>query len=359
MKSRKIEEKIWNPNIQALRGLSILLVLIAHLFDKPGQFGALGVGIFFCISGYLISDILISEFSKTGEINFAKFYLRRARRLLPLAYLVILIVVIISGFVNLYPTSLSPIAASQSYGGFKQYLLSAIFTIFYIGNFFGLAHLGYKNLSVGLGHFWTLAVEEQFYFVWPLVLQKILKYWPRKLTAILLLGIVLTPGIHLFFSIANKSSWTLPTSYLDLFFFGTLFAIYKERIANLRIPLALVALGSLAAALLVYYNVQVEDFSSQGYTLFAFTEIILFLGFLNWSAFGKIRILCKLGDWSYALYCIHWPIITLLHGMHINSVVKVFLAALISLILAALSTKYLETIFWKPRYRQSIGPLEN
>ena len=355
MESRKTEDKIWNPNIQALRGLSILLVLIAHLFDKPGQFGGLGVGIFFCISGYLISDILIKEFSKTGKIDLVKFYLRRARRLLPLAYLVILAVVLISGLVHFFPTIFSPIAASNSYGDFRQYLLSAIFTIFYIGNFFGLANLGYKDLSVALGHFWTLAVEEQFYLVWPLVLQWVLKYRPRRLTALLVLGIVLTPGIHFFFSFTNRSSWTLPTSYLDLFFFGTLFAIYRERFANLRFPLILIALGSVAVAFLVYFNVQVEDFSSQGYTLFAFTEITLFLGFLNWAAFGKTRILRKLGDWSYALYCIHWPVITLLDGMNMNSVVKILLAAFISRILAALSTKYLETIFWKPRYRENVN----
>ncbi len=349
-----MNEKVWNPNIQALRGLSILLVLIAHLFDKPGQFGVIGVGIFFCISGYLISNILIKEFSKTGKIDFVKFYLRRARRLLPLAYLVILIVVLISGLVQLFPSSLSPFIASNGYGDFKQYLLSALFTIFYIGNFFGLANLGYQDLSVALGHFWTLAVEEQFYFVWPLVLQMILRYWPRKLTLILLLGIVLTPGIHLFFSFEGKSSWTLPTSYLDLFFFGALFAIYKERISNLRFQLVLIALGSISVGLLVYFNVQVEDFYSQGYTLFALTEITLFLGLLNWTAFGKIRILCKLGYWSYALYCIHWPVITLLHAVQMNSLVRILLAAFISIMLAGLSTKYFETIFWKPRYKESV-----
>jgi peptidoglycan/LPS O-acetylase OafA/YrhL len=256
--------------------------------------------------------------------------------------------------VHFFPTIFSPIAASNSYGDFRQYLLSAIFTIFYIGNFFGLANLGYQDLYAALGHFWSLAVEEQFYFIWPLVLQLVLRYWPRKLTLVCLLGIVSTPIIHLFLSFEGKSSWTLPTSYLDLFFFGALFAIYKVRIANLHFPLALIALGCLTMASLVYFNVQVEDFSSQGYLLFALTEIILFLGLLNWSLFGRIRILCKLGDWSYALYCIHWPVIRLLHGVQMNSLVKILLAAIISIMLSGLSTKYFETIFWKPRDKEIV-----
>ena len=99
-------EKLWNPNIQALRGLAILLVLIFHFFGWPEQFGALGVGIFFCISGYLITNILITEFRDTGRISISNFYLRRARRLLPLAFLVIALTWTIAGLASLSPLSL-------------------------------------------------------------------------------------------------------------------------------------------------------------------------------------------------------------------------------------------------------------
>lgn len=347
------KESLWNPNIQALRGLSILLVLISHFFDKPGQFGALGVGIFFCISGYLISEILIREFKTTGRISIPKFYKRRARRLLPLAYLVIFLVVVIAELTHLFPSALSQLGSTTSYGGLRHYLLSAAFCIFYVGNLFGLAHMGYNDLAVSLGHFWTLAVEEQFYFVWPLLLWLILKKWSRGLSVICVLGILATPAIHVLMAIGHKSSWTLPTSYLDLFFFGALLTIHSERVRTFGRPQIFIPVGIIAVCLILVFGVHLEDFSSQGYILFSITEVMLFIGFLNWRAFGKIKVLRKLGDWSYALYCIHWPIIVLFSGIEMNAFLKKVITVSLSFVLAALSTSYFETLFWRPRYLEN------
>ena len=347
------KEKPWNPNIQALRGLSILLVLIAHLFDKPGQFGTLGVGIFFCISGYLITNILISEYDSTKRISISHFYVRRARRLLPLAYLMIALVVLIAGLAHLWPSTFAAINTPRSFGGFKQYLLSALFSTFYVGNLFGYAHLGYNDLAFALGHFWTLAVEEQFYLVWPLLLWLVLKKWRSYLSAVCILGIFTTPAIHFILSLGNKSSWTLPTSYLDLFLFGALFTIHREKIRVIKFPILVMLVGVVAVALLVRFDIKIEDFSSQGYVLFTIAELLLFIGLFNWKYFGGIRWLRKMGDWSYALYCIHWPIICLLHDIHMNLGLKRVVAITLSIFLAALSTKYYETLFWRPRFREA------
>lgn len=344
------KEKLWNPNIQALRGLSILLVLIFHFFGKPAQFGALGVGIFFCISGYLITNILITEYRNIGRIRISNFYKRRARRLLPLAYLVIVLTLAIAGLASLFPSSLSQIARTNSFGDLRHYSLSAIFSIFYVGNLLGLAHLGYKDLAEALAHFWTLAVEEQFYFVWPVLLWAILKKWNRFLSAICVVGILATPAIHFLFFVSHKTSWTLPTSYLDLFFFGALFTIHREKIMQIGYSKFLILAGSIVASLLVVRGINVEDFSSQGYVVFTIAEILLFLGFLNWKPFGQIRVLRKLGDLSYSLYCIHWPIIILFTNIDINSILKKIITIFLSFALAALSTKYFESLFWKPRY---------
>lgn len=344
------KEKLWNPNIQALRGLSILLVLIFHFFGWPEQFGALGVGIFFCISGYLITNILITEFRDTGQISISNFYLRRARRLLPLAFLVIALTWAIAGLASLFPSSLSQIASDNSYGDLRHYSFSAIFCLFYVGNLLGFANLGYNDLAEALAHFWTLAVEEQFYFVWPILLATILRKFKRLLNAICVAGILATPAIHFLFSMSNKTSWTLPTSYLDLFFFGTLFTIHKKRILQIGYSKLLVLAGFLLGSLTVIKGIHVEDFSSQGYIVFTLAEILLFLGFLNWKSFGEIRILRKLGDLSYSLYCIHWPIIILFVNVNINSILKMAITIPLTFALAALSTKYFESLFWKPRY---------
>lgn len=343
-------EKLWNPNIQALRGLSILLVLIFHFFGWPEQFGALGVGIFFCISGYLITNILITEFRDSGRISISNFYLRRARRLLPLAFLVIALTWAVAGLASLFPAPLSQIALDNSYGNLRHYSFSAIFCLFYMGNLLGFAHLGYNDLAEALAHFWTLAVEEQFYFVWPVLLATMLFKFKRLLSVICVAGILATPAIHFLFSLSNKTSWTLPTSYLDLFFFGALFTIHREKIAQIGNSRLLLFAGLLLGSLTVIMGIHLEDFSSQGYVIFTVAEILLFLGFLNWKPFGEIRILRKLGDLSYSLYCIHWPIIILFINIEINSILKKAITILLTFVLAALSTKYFESLFWKPRY---------
>ena len=353
------KEKLWNPNIQALRGLSISLVLICHFFGKPGQFGTLGVGIFFCISGYLITNLLIQEFNKKQRISIPNFYKRRAKRLLPLAYLVIFIVVVIAVLTQLFPSALSPLTPSTSYGGLRRYLLSAAFSIFYVGNLFGLAHLGYADLATSLGHFWSLAVEEQFYFFWPLLLWLILKKWSRHLSLICVLGILTTPAIHFVLDHAHKTSWTLPTSYLDLFFFGALLTIHKEKVRQFGHSRFLILIGIIAVTLIIALGVHIENFSSQGYLVFSLTEVLLFVGLLNWKPFGEIWILRKLGDWSYALYCIHWPIIVLFSNIGINSILKKVITITLSFALAALSTKYFETLFWKPSYLEPIKSDKN
>lgn len=347
------KEKPWNPNIQALRGLSISLVLISHFFGNPAQLGAIGVGIFFCISGYLITNILITEFRGTGRISIPNFYKRRARRLLPLAYLVIALVMAVAGLTSLFPSSLSQIAGTTSYGDLRHYFLSAVFSIFYVGNLFGLAHLGYTDLAGALGHFWTLAVEEQFYFIWPVFLWVILKRWKRLLSVVCVAGILVTPGLHFIFSMSHKTSWTLPTSYLDLFFFGALFTIHREKIRRIGQSVTLILSGIFVTSLIIAMRVHVEDFSSQGYIAYSIAEVLLFLGFLNWRPFGEIRLLRRLGDLSYSLYCIHWPIIVLFTNIGINSILKKIITIVLSFALAALSTKYFETLFWKPRYLEN------
>lgn len=348
MENQIPKKKLWNPNIQSLRGLSILLVLISHFFGKPAQFGAIGVGIFFCISGYLITDILISEYRETGQIRIVNFYKRRARRLLPLAFLVISLTVIFVGISFTFSDSLSQDAQDNNFGDLRHYFLSALFCFFYIGNLFGFAHLGYNDLAPGLAHFWTLAVEEQFYFIWPVLLYAVLKKWNSLLSLICILGILATPAIHLVFFAQDKTSWTLPTSYLDLFFFGALFTIYRKQIERIQFSKLLILMGSLVVALIVIYGIQLEDFASQGYLIFTSAEILLFLGLFNWKPFGDIMLLRRLGDLSYALYCIHWPIIILFDNLEMNAMLKKAITLALSFSLAALSTKYFESRFWTP-----------
>ena len=140
----------WNPRIEGLRGVAILLVFFAHINpDKANNWGTLGVGIFFVISGFVITGSLcklidIPPSHDPGISNYLKvFYIRRAKRLLPLAFLTILTTLLVSYF--------------DSSSDTKQYLLSSLFCLFYVGKFFGYT-FGYTELAPAIGHFWSYGV---------------------------------------------------------------------------------------------------------------------------------------------------------------------------------------------------------
>jgi len=144
-----------SKEIQGLRALAVTLVLLFHAGWLPG--GYIGVDVFYVISGFLITSIIIND----GDFSFKKFYLRRAKRLLPAAFLV------------LAATSLAYwfIAPSGARADFAKELLAGTW---YLSNyFFAYWANDYQNLGAEpspLVHFWSLAVEEQFYIFWPLLL---------------------------------------------------------------------------------------------------------------------------------------------------------------------------------------------
>ena len=175
MKSAAFGSRRAIPSLDGLRAISIALVLLAHLTGTAHvpdsklleRFGSFGVQIFFVISGYLITTILLKEVDKTGTINLGKFYFARSLRLFPAAYFLIGVMTLL---------------ASRGY--------------FYLGGVDILHGLTYTtNYSTKpawhLGHLWSLAVEEQFYLIWPMTLRLLKKERAVKV----LYGIVLIAPI--------------------------------------------------------------------------------------------------------------------------------------------------------------------
>jgi len=143
------------PTLDGLRAISIALVLLGHLsgtrnyprsLDSLGQFGNFGVRIFFVISGFLITDLLLRERTKTGSISLRQFYLRRVFRIFPAAYVFMGVIAVLSlrSLIGLNPHDL-------------------LFATTYTSNF-------NPHRSWYVGHLWSLSVEEQFYLLWPAVL---------------------------------------------------------------------------------------------------------------------------------------------------------------------------------------------
>jgi peptidoglycan/LPS O-acetylase OafA/YrhL len=147
------------PGLDGLRALAVAAVVAYHLGYGWAQGGLLGVGVFFTLSGYLITDILVGQWAARGRIRLADFWLRRARRLLPALFVMLAVVTV---WVNTSARSFMP--------GFRG---NVIASVFYVSNwwYIGQHSSYYARFSppAPLDHLWSLAVEEQFYLVWPWV----------------------------------------------------------------------------------------------------------------------------------------------------------------------------------------------
>ncbi|WP_428390042.1 acyltransferase family protein [Mucisphaera sp.] len=139
------------PSLDGFRGVACLIVLLAHMTPLYVS-GAFGVDMFFVLSGFLITGILVSEIDKTGRIALLKFYVRRFLRLLPALWLTVIAVLGTLYFVD----DLRP-----------EYIREAIYAVTYISNW--IHALGIEDRYF-LGHTWSLAIEEQFYIIWPFAL---------------------------------------------------------------------------------------------------------------------------------------------------------------------------------------------
>src|SRR5277367_6126241 len=162
------------PGLDGVRAFAVLAVMIYHggISLTPGGF--LGVDTFFVLSGFLITSLLVSEWQGTATIRLGAFWARRARRLLPALLLMLL-------FVAFYASVIVP---KGTYGALR---LDALATLLYVSNWhFILVNSNYFNetsASSPLLHTWSLAVEEQFYVIWPLVVLGVL-HFTRSLGAL-------------------------------------------------------------------------------------------------------------------------------------------------------------------------------
>jgi peptidoglycan/LPS O-acetylase OafA/YrhL len=149
----------YRPYLDGVRGVAILLVLLCHIPSLPLQGGFIGVDLFFVLSGFLITALLLEEWQTTGTLSLGAFYARRALRLIPA-------LVVLLGALAVFSDLREDRAASTA---MRQ---SALMTLFYSANWF-LAYRSYPRME--LSATWSLSVEEQFYLVWPVVLLLMLR----------------------------------------------------------------------------------------------------------------------------------------------------------------------------------------
>ncbi len=168
-------DRIFRPDLQGLRAISIFAVAFYHAQVVGFAGGFVGVDIFFVISGFLITGLLLEELEATGRIDLGRFWARRARRLLPNALLVLLVVLAIGAAVvprYLHKTLIHDIVAAVRYFANFRFAEQAV-------DYF---HAAGARPSFVL-HFWSLSIEEQFYCGWPLLLLGAALMFPRRIFA--------------------------------------------------------------------------------------------------------------------------------------------------------------------------------
>ena len=157
------------PGLDGMRALAVVAVMIYHANSEWLPGGFLGVEVFFVISGYLITLLLIAEKERTGGVRLGAFWLRRARRLLPALFVMMFMLI-----------TYTTIFRSDALGKLRGDVLGGLF---YVSNWYQIwVGAGYSSTGdfAPLRHLWSLAVEEQFYLVWPVVMVVLLRVGTRR-----------------------------------------------------------------------------------------------------------------------------------------------------------------------------------
>jgi peptidoglycan/LPS O-acetylase OafA/YrhL len=345
----------------------VLLVIVDHAGFRTAAGGFIGVDVFFVISGFLITGLLVREMESERRLSIADFYARRARRILPAAILV-LVVTSVASLVVL------PLVRAV------EVLKDAVWAAFFAANFrfasVGTDYFAHTEPASPLQHYWSLSVEEQYYLVWPLVLIALLAIWRRHggVPSRRALSLVLTGAIAVSLAWSVHATWASPTAA----YFSTATRTWELGIGSLtavlivgrhwRLPpllahlLAWGGIGTILWATLVF-----DAHTAVPGWIVAIpvigTAVVLATGSTSagrdtWVfKLLSIRPVRTIGDWSYSMYLWHFPVLRLAEehfGERRLTHGQLLVTFVVILVLSALSYRFVEEPF-----RRGQGPLGN
>jgi len=300
----------FRADLEGLRGLAILLVLLFHA-GIPGLGGGfVGVDVFFVLSGFLITGALVRERERTGRIDLAAFYARRARRILPASLVVIL------GTLLVATVFLTPLDLLRAAEDAVAVALSAGNLRFAAG---ATDYFAASNAPSPFLQYWSLGVEEQFYLLWPALLLIAMRFGPPRRGAVLALSAVAAGSLLLTIWLTGVAPdwafYSLPTRAWQLGI-GGLLAVGLDRANGRSVPMTAAA-GWLGLATVVGAAVAID--ASMPYP--GFLALLPSVGACALIAAGTGRLspgrlltltpVRILGRISFSVYLVHWPILVL------------------------------------------------
>lgn len=338
----------YRPEIDGLRAIAVSAVILYHaqitiLGHQPFKGGFIGVDIFFVISGYLITSIILKELVTTGTFSFKHFYERRVRRILP-ALLFVMLVSLPLAWLFLLPSSFIDFLKSILYSlGF-----SSNFYFWYTGQEYG-AESGFLKPFL---HTWSLSVEEQFYILFPIVLLVTFKYFRNYLIHILILGFVISLSLADWGSRNHPSLnfYVLPTRGWELLA-GSILAYFEinhgHRSKNKTLNLILPAIGLLLIGhSILFFNG--EMFHPSFYTLSPIIGVCFIIWFSNKNELItnilSTKLFVGIGLISYPLYLWHYPFFSFyrITEFKYGSLLNILLLGIIILALSIFSYYFIE-----------------
>jgi peptidoglycan/LPS O-acetylase OafA/YrhL len=338
----KLTHQKYRPDIDGLRAIAVLFVVGFHSF--PGWFkgGYIGVDVFFVISGFLITSIILNNLSENG-FEYTEFYARRARRIFP-ALIMVLTFSMLYGWITMLPYEYANLG--------KHIMGGALFS----SNIVLWGEAGYFDVAAEakpLLHLWSLGIEEQFYIFWPLLLGIA---WNRKKSflTVMIMVLLISFSVNIFFVISNPiSTFYSPVSRVWELIIGGLLAYVTVQRPMKIMSLKIKNLQSMVGLFLIFLSVIVLTKSSAYPGFYALLPtigaLLLILAgpntWVNKEILGN-RVLVLIGLISYPLYLWHWPALYIVNQLDFESAMEVRLARILaigmSFLLAYLTFRWIE-----------------
>ncbi|MCQ9341259.1 acyltransferase family protein [Corynebacterium phoceense] len=360
------------PGLDGLRGLAVLAVVIYHFFGDVLPGGYLGVDMFFVLSGFLITSLLVREFRVTGRISLKDFWVRRFRRILPAAVTVLVICTAI----------VAAIGGDLAVGIREQFLG----TLFFVNNWTQIAtsqsYFADNEIQV-FAHYWSLAVEEQFYLIWPLLIAGlfiVVRRYPRRVPIIVSVVLAAASAVAMWFIYTPGEDPTRVYYGTDTHAFGLLIGAALSLIitsthsdpaadswpssrragaiaAQVLAPLALLAY----LAQLIFMTDDLEFTYRGGLMLTSVLGALMIWGVvrdarpLTW--IFSTTVMRWLGQRSFSLYLWHWPLIMILIALFDSKREHAWVWGLVALplsfLLAEISYQFIENPFRRGGYKKA------